>query len=78
MLLQVKLTTVEIDKAMVEVAKTWFGFQTNSRHIVEVADGLHYLNKCAENGKILLSFYIEIQAGPNGGTAERNTISRVT
>lgn len=51
--LQVTLTAVELDPSMVEVAKEWFGFVPDSRLKVEVGDGLDYIAKKAEEGKLI-------------------------
>ncbi|CAL4069158.1 unnamed protein product, partial [Meganyctiphanes norvegica] len=44
----ISLTCVEIDPAMVIVAKDWFDFSPDKRLKVEVEDGLLYIRKAAE------------------------------
>lgn len=44
----VSLTCVELDPAMVIVAKNWFGFSPDDRLKVVVEDGLVYINKAAD------------------------------
>ncbi|XP_050694174.1 eEF1A lysine and N-terminal methyltransferase-like [Eriocheir sinensis] len=44
------LTAVELDSAMVEVARQWFGFTPDDRLKVEVCDGLDYVERMAQEG----------------------------
>ncbi|XP_068207837.1 eEF1A lysine and N-terminal methyltransferase isoform X1 [Palaemon carinicauda] len=44
------LTAVDLDPAMVDVAQEWFGFTCNSRLKAEVADGLDFITKAANEG----------------------------
>ncbi|CAL4094377.1 unnamed protein product, partial [Meganyctiphanes norvegica] len=44
----ITLTCVDLDPAIVTVAKNWFGFSPDSRLKVEVEDGLLYICKAAE------------------------------
>ena len=49
---QLQIDVVELDGAVAEVAKTWFGFIEDQRMRVYVEDGLNYIHKL-EEGKPL-------------------------
>ncbi|KAK7084433.1 Methyltransferase-like protein 13 [Halocaridina rubra] len=48
---QATLTAVDLDPAMVEVAREWFEFSPDSRLKAEVADGRDYISSTAKEGK---------------------------
>ena len=45
------MVAVELDEAVVDVAKKWFGFVEDERMKVEVCDGLQYVRTAAEKGE---------------------------
>uniref|UniRef100_A0A0M3IS57 Methyltranfer_dom domain-containing protein n=1 Tax=Ascaris lumbricoides TaxID=6252 RepID=A0A0M3IS57_ASCLU len=47
----VNVTAVEIDAAMVEMAKKYFGFVEDERQHCVVDDGIHFLSECTRKGK---------------------------
>lgn len=47
---------VELDPAVLEVAKTWFGFQTDDRLKVILGDGLEHISMLESKGKIFFFF----------------------
>lgn len=48
----VQVEVVELDPAVLEVAKTWFGFQTDDRLKVILGDGLEHISTLESTGKI--------------------------
>ncbi|XP_062857364.1 eEF1A lysine and N-terminal methyltransferase [Trichomycterus rosablanca] len=46
----VRVEVVELDPAMLEVAKTWFGFQTDDRLKVILGDGLEHISTLESKG----------------------------
>lgn len=53
----VQVEVVELDPAVQEVAKTWFGFQTDDRLKVIVGDGLEHISTLESEGKFLKCFF---------------------
>lgn len=53
----VRVEVVELDPAVLEVAKTWFGFQTDDRLNVVLGDGLEHISKLHSEGKICIYIY---------------------
>lgn len=49
----VQVEVLELDPAVQEVAKTWFGFQTDDRLKVIVGDGLEHISTLESEGKFL-------------------------
>lgn len=49
----VRVDVVELDPAVLEVAKTWFGFQTDDRLKVILGDGLKHISMLESKGKVL-------------------------
>lgn len=49
----VRVEVVELDPAVLEVAKTWFSFQTDDRLKVILGDGLAHISTLTSEGKIL-------------------------
>lgn len=47
----VQVIVVELDPAMLEVAKTWFGLQTDDRLNVILGDGLEHISTLESKGK---------------------------
>lgn len=45
----VKVTVVELDRSVYELAKSWFGFTTDDNLVVEIADGLVHAKLSASN-----------------------------
>lgn len=52
---------VELDPAVLEVAKTWFGFQTDDRLKVILGDGLEHISMLESKGKIFFFFLTVLQ-----------------
>lgn len=50
-MLQVTLTAVDLDPAMVRVAQEWFGFQPDARLKVQIEDGINYIHEAAKDGE---------------------------
>lgn len=48
----VRVEVVELDPSVLEVAKTWFGFQNDDRLKVILGDGLEYISTLESKGKI--------------------------
>lgn len=46
---KVCLDVVDIDAKMVSVASKWFGFGEDDRMTAHIADGLNFIQECAEN-----------------------------
>jgi len=44
------ITAVEIDKAMLSVAQTYFGLELSERLKVEIQDGLQFIKNSANSG----------------------------
>ena len=53
--LQITMNVVELDPAIVAVATDWFGFVTDDRMVVHVADGLEFV-RCSSVSGTLASF----------------------
>lgn len=51
MVLQVNITAVEIDAAIVEIAEKWFGVTNNNYRKTIISDGTHFLNKLLAKSK---------------------------
>lgn len=49
----VRVDVVELDPAVLEVAKTWFGFQTDDRLKVILGDGLEHISMLESKRKVL-------------------------
>jgi hypothetical protein len=47
---QVHVDVVEIDEAILQVAKEWFGFVEDARSKAFIADGLAFIREAAEKG----------------------------
>ena len=56
-----KITSVELDPAVVELAKKYFGVQTSKNFLIEIGDGRRYLQKSKEKWDIIL---IDAYRGP--------------
>ncbi len=54
------LTVLEIDEAIIRVAKDQFGFQDSDRLKVEHADGLEFIENLAKDPGLNLSMNLEI------------------
>ena len=54
---QVELDVVELDPAVVDVARRWFEFKEDKRLRVHIGDGLQHVKDLAEKGSNLCSIY---------------------
>ena len=53
LLKQVTLDVVDIDPAVVQVARDWFSFMEDDRMAVHIADGLEYVHKLKGQGEVM-------------------------
>ncbi len=53
-----RVEVVELDPAVLEVAQTWFGFQTDERLNVRLGDGLEHIKTLESEGERRLDLVI--------------------
>ncbi|KAK8737067.1 hypothetical protein OTU49_004784 [Cherax quadricarinatus] len=63
---QVRVTAVDLDPAVVEIAQKWFGFIPDVRLTVEVSDGIDYIHKAVELGRHYDAILFDVDSKDTG------------